>query len=190
METIRPLFTAESIAQTRLAVVAQAAQAASGYIASVDSRSVAPTAEAVTALAELGGPLPKTGAQPEEVLGLLHRFGSPATVATSGGRYFGFVIGGTVPAALGAAMLVTAWDQNAAMQSQSPVAAQLEETALAWVVDLLGLPEGSGGGLVTGATMANFCGLAAARHAILERAGWDVEQDGLFAAPPITVVIG
>jgi glutamate/tyrosine decarboxylase-like PLP-dependent enzyme len=76
------------------------------------------------------------------------------------------------------------------LQSQSPVAAQLEETALAWVVDLLGLPEGSGGGLVTGATMANFCGLAAARHAILERAGWDVEQDGLFAAPPITVVIG
>ena len=190
MEMIGPLFTAESIAQTRLAVVSQAAQAASGYIASVDSRSVAPTAEAVTALAELGGPLPKTGAQPEEVLGLLHRFGSPATVATSGGRYFGFVIGGTVPAALGAAMLVTAWDQNAAMQSQSPVAAQLEETALAWVVDLLGLPEGSGGGLVTGATMANFCGLAAARHAILERAGWDVEQDGLFAAPPITVVIG
>ena len=95
-----------------------------------------------------------------------------------------------VPAALGAAILVNAWDQNAAFQIQSPVAAQLEETALRWVAELLGLPDGTGGAVVTGATMANFCALAAARHAILERTGWDVERDGLFGAPPITVVVG
>jgi glutamate/tyrosine decarboxylase-like PLP-dependent enzyme len=124
------------------------------------------------------------------VLDLLARIGSPATIANSGGRFFGFVNGGCVPAALAAAWLVSAWDQNAAMRVQSPVAVALEETALEWVRQMLLLPEGCGGAVVTGATMANFCGLAAARHALLERAGWDVENDGLFGAPAITVVIG
>jgi len=87
-------------------------------------------------------------------------------------------------------MLVNAWDQNACFKIQSPVATQLEEIALRWVAELLGLPAGTDGAVVTGATMANFCALAAARHAILERAGWDVERDGLFGAPPITVVVG
>jgi glutamate/tyrosine decarboxylase-like PLP-dependent enzyme len=95
-----------------------------------------------------------------------------------------------VPAALGAAMLVSAWDQNAAFRVQSPTAAELEATALRWTAELLGLPPQTGGAVVTGATMANFCALAAARHAILERAGWDVERDGLFGAPPIAVVVG
>jgi len=181
---------ANSVATTRIAVVTQAAHFAGEYLAGVDARSVAPSAEAVAGLAELRGDLPQESSSPETIVELLHTFGSPATVASSGGRYFGFVNGGMVPAALGAAMLVNAWDQNACFKIQSPVATQLEEIALRWVAELLGLPAGTDGAVVTGATMANFCALAAARHAILERAGWDVERDGLFGAPPITVVVG
>ena len=134
----------------------------------------------------LGGPLPQVPSDPSEVLALLDDIGSPATVATAGGRYFGFVIGGSLPAALAANWLAGAWDQNAAMQVMSPVAAKLEEIVLAWMVDLLGLPSGSGAGFVTGTTMANFTALAAARTALLKRAGWNVEEDGLFggAADP------
>jgi glutamate/tyrosine decarboxylase-like PLP-dependent enzyme len=160
------------------------------YLENVNLRPVAPPPEAVVALHELRGPVPDDPACAEVVLDLLARFGSPATVANSGGRFFGFVNGGCIPAALAAAWLVSAWDQNAAMEVQSPTAIALEETALDWVRQLLGLPEGCGGAVVTGATMANFAALAAARHAVLERAGWDVENDGLFGAPPITVVIG
>ena len=190
MDTANPSLTAESIATTRTALISQAARYASAYIAAAHTRAVAPSAEAVAGLAALCGGLPNDPTSPEAVLDLLHTYGSPATVANSGGRYFGFVNGGMVPAALGAAMLVNTWDQNAAFQIQSPTAAQLEATALGWVAELFGLPAGTGGAVVTGATMANFCGLAAARHAILECAGWDVEQDGLFGAPPITVVVG
>src|ERR1039458_5771054 len=111
-------------------------------------------------------------------------------LATTGGRYYGFVIDGTLPAALAANWLAGAWDQNAAMQVMSPVAAKLEEIVLEWMVDLLGLPSGSGAGFVTGTTMANFSALAAARTALLTRAGWDIEEDGLFGAPPIHVVVG
>jgi glutamate/tyrosine decarboxylase-like PLP-dependent enzyme len=175
---------------SRTGVLNEAAHHAQEYLDSVHARPVAPPPEAVEALRELQGPLPSGPTRPEEVLDLLARFGSPATVANSGGRFFGFVNGGCVPAALAAAWLVSAWDQNAAMRVQSPVAIALEETALDWVRQMLGLPPGCGGALVTGATMANFCGLAAARHALLERAGWDVENDGLFGAPPITVIIG
>jgi glutamate/tyrosine decarboxylase-like PLP-dependent enzyme len=160
------------------------------YLETLPSRPVAPKPEAVAALRELRAPLPEDGACADVVLELLHRFGSPATVANSGGRFFGFVNGGSVPAAMGAAWLVSTWDQNAAMRVQSPAAIALEETALDWVRELLGLPEGCGGAVVTGATMANFAALAAARHALLERAGWDVENDGLFGAPPLTVVAG
>ena len=116
--------------------------------------------------------------------------GRQATVASAGGRYFGFVVGGSLPAALAANWLAGAWDQNAAMQVMSPVAAKLEEIVLEWTVDLLGLPPGAGAGFVTGTTMANFTALAAARTALLQRAGWNVEEDGLFAAPPIQVVVG
>lgn len=171
-------------------MVEQVASYAAEYLAGVDARAVAPSAEAVARLVALCGELPDLPASAESVVELLHRHGSPATVASSGGRYFGFVNGGTVPAALGAALLVSAWDQNAAFRIQSPVATALEETALAWVAEIFGLPAGTGGAVVTGATMANFSALAAARHAILERAGWDVERDGLFGAPPITVVVG
>jgi glutamate/tyrosine decarboxylase-like PLP-dependent enzyme len=124
------------------------------------------------------------------VLDLLDRVGSPATVVTTGGRYFGFVNGGVLPSSLAAGWLVGAWDQNVALRAISPIGAACEQVALEWVRDLLGLPAGCAGALVTGATMANVAGLAAARHALLARAGWDVERDGLFGAPPLTVVVG
>lgn len=174
----------------RTAVLSRAAKAAIEYIDSVNERPVAPPNEAIAALAPLCGALPAEPSDPEEVLRELSTTGSAATVANGGGRYFGFVNGGCLPAAMAAGWLVSTWDQNAAFQVQSPVATALEETAIRWVVELLCLPEGSGGAVVTGATMANFSALAAARHALLERAGWDVENDGLFGAPPITVVVG
>jgi glutamate/tyrosine decarboxylase-like PLP-dependent enzyme len=181
---------ADSVTSARTAVLQSAARQAADYLDNISARSVAASPEAVAALNELRGPLPEDSACAEIVLNLLTRFGSPATVANSGGRYFGFVNGGCLPAALAASWLVSAWDQNAAMKVQSPAAITLEEVALDWVRQLLGLPEGCGGAVVTGATMANFAALAAARHALLERAGWDVENDGLFGAPPITVVVG
>jgi glutamate/tyrosine decarboxylase-like PLP-dependent enzyme len=125
-----------------------------------------------------------------QVLGMLDEIGSPATVATTGGRYFGFVIGGTLPGSLAANWLAGAWDQNAGLRVMSPVAAELEEVALGWVCEVLGLPENCEGGLVTCATMANFTALVAARHALLARAGWNAEDDGMFGAPPIDVVVG
>jgi len=170
--------------------LAETAARAARYITGVDNRSVVPSADAIAQLRALGGPLPEGPTDPAQLLALLDDVGSPATVATTGGRYFGFVIGGTLPASLAANWLAGAWDQNAAMQVMSPVAAKVEEFVREWVLDLLGLPPASGAGFVTGTTMANFSGLAAARSAILQRAGWNVEEDGLFGAPAIRVVVG
>ncbi len=185
-----PQSSLESVLSARTALLKRTARDAADYLEGVNSRPVAPKSEAVAALRALRGPLPSGPTNPETVLHLLNDFGSPATVANGGGRFFGFVNGGCLPAAMAASWMVSAWDQNAAMRVQSPTAIDLEETALDWVRQLLGLPEGCGGAVVTGATMANFCGLAAARHSLLERAGWDVENDGLFGAPALTVVIG
>ena len=181
---------AASAVEARTALLKRAARDAMDYLEGVDERSVAPRPEAVAALSALRGPLPPGPTSPEAVLHLLDTYGSPATVGKNNGRFFGFVNGGCLPTALAASWLVSAWDQNAAFYVQSPTAIVLEEIALEWVRQLLGLPEGTGGAVVTGATMANFTALAAARHALLERAGWDVEGDGLFGAPPITVVVG
>ncbi|MBI1876287.1 MAG: aspartate aminotransferase family protein, partial [Acidobacteria bacterium] len=109
---------------------------------------------------------------------------------TTGGRFYGFVNGGALPASVAASWMAAVWDQNAALRVMSPAAAAFEDVALDWVRDILGLPEGCGGAIVTGATMANVTGLAAARHALLAGAGWDVERDGLVGAPPLTVVVG
>ncbi len=174
----------------RTSLIEQTARFASEYLAGLDSRPVAPLPEGVAGLEAFRTALPAGPTSPEQVVEMLHQYGSPATVASAGGRYFGFVIGGCLPAAMAASWLVSAWDQNAGYRVQSPVGATLEEIALEWVRELLGLPAGCGGAVVTGATMANFCGLAAARHALLARAGWDAESDGLFGAPPITVVVG
>ena len=167
-----------------------AAERSANYLDGLDHRSVAPPADAIAGLAALGGELPKDPTDPAEVLALLDEVGSPATIASAGSRYFGFVIGGSLPATVAANWLATAWDNNTGLQVASPVAARLEAVALGWLVDVLGLPEGTGGGFVTGATMANLTGLAAARHALLQRAGWDVEGLGLFGAPELRVVVG
>ncbi len=167
-----------------------AARRAATYLDGLPARRVAPAPEAVARLDALGGPFPDGPSDPEGVLALLDTIGSPATVASAGGRYFGFVTGGTLPAALAANWLAGAWDQNTAFVTMSPVVAAIEEIALGWLRGALGLPPGCGAGFVTGATMANTTALAAARHAVLARAGWDVEADGLFGAPPVTVVVG
>ncbi|HEU5090217.1 MAG TPA: pyridoxal-dependent decarboxylase, partial [Roseiflexaceae bacterium] len=167
-----------------------AATRAARYLAGLDDRAVAAPPDAVAALSALDTPLPDGPSNPAEVLALLDTIGSPATVASAGGRYFGFVTGGSLPAALAANWLAGAWDQNAALAVMSPAAMQLEETALRWLAEILGLPAGCGGALVTGATMANVAGLAAARHTLLARHGWDAERQGLFGAPELTVVVG
>ncbi|MBV8341459.1 MAG: aspartate aminotransferase family protein [Gammaproteobacteria bacterium] len=166
-----------------------AAQRAQRYLAGLGARGVAPSPEALAGLQAFERPLPDRSCAPEEVLGELDRFGSPASIASAGGRFFGFVVGGSLPVTVAANWLAAAWDQNAGLVVLSPIAAALEKVALGWVTDLLGLPVGCGGGFVTSATAANFSGLAAARHALLRRLGWDVEGQGLFGAPPLTVVV-
>jgi glutamate/tyrosine decarboxylase-like PLP-dependent enzyme len=168
----------------------QATERAARYLETLDARRVFPTAVAVGRLPELGGSLPADGAEPTELLRLLDEIGSPATVATAGPRYFGFVTGGALPATLAANWLAGAWDQCAGLDVLSPVSSALEEISARWLLELFGLPPKCGVGFVTGATMANFTALAAARNAVLERAGWDVEADGLIGAPKITVIGG
>ncbi|HVI74309.1 MAG TPA: aminotransferase class V-fold PLP-dependent enzyme [Anaeromyxobacteraceae bacterium] len=171
-------------------LLTDAARRAAAYLDGLDTRPVAPSPDAVSALRALDGPLPKTGADPAAVLEELDRLISPATMAMAGPRFFGFVIGGALPATLAANVLASAWDQNSAKWAATPGTAALEKVALRWTLEALGLPLEAGGGFVTGATVANFTALAAARHAVLARAGWDVEARGLFGAPPITVVVG
>jgi glutamate/tyrosine decarboxylase-like PLP-dependent enzyme len=120
----------------------------------------------------------------------LDEIGSPATMAMAGPRFYGMVIGGSLPAALAANWLAAAWDQNTGLYQLTPGTAYLEIVALRWLLEVLKLPPKSGAAFVTGATVANFTALAAARHAVLKRAGWNVEADGLFGAPPITVIVG
>lgn len=165
-------------------------QRALAYLAALPERAVAPTAQAIADLAHLATSMPDQPTDPAAVLALLDEIGSPATTATAGPRYFGFVTGGVLPAALAASWLATAWDNNAGLSIMSPIAAQLEEIALGWLIDLFGLPASTGAGFVTGATMANFTALVAARHVLLQRQGWDVAAQGLFGAPPLTVVVG
>jgi len=167
-----------------------AARRSAGYLASLPTRRVAPTEDAVAALAGFDMPMP-AGPQPAmRTLDLLDTLGSPATTASASGRYFGFVTGGALPITVASNWLATAWDQNAALHHAAPAVSKLEKVALRWLLDVLGLPATAGGAFVTGATMANFTALAAARQAVLARAGWNVEADGLFGAPPITVVVG
>lgn len=160
------------------------------YLENLETRAVAPSVAALAAMCALGGALPELGEDPSDVLALLDEVGSPATMASAGPRYFGFVIGGSLPATVAASWLATAWDQNAGLVAASPVSAALEEITLSWLRELLGLPPETAGAFVTGATMANFTALAAARHAVLARVGWDVEASGLFGAPPLQVVVG
>ena len=171
-------------------LLATAARRSISYLEGLEGRGVAPTPEAVQALSAFNEDLPAVPTQPEDTIRLLDEAGSPATMAMAGPRFFGFVIGGSLPVTLAANWLAGAWDQNAAYYNSTPSAAYVEQIALGWLVDLLGLPEGCGGGFVTGATVANFTSLAAARRAVLSRAGWNVEAEGLFGAPPVSVIVG
>jgi glutamate/tyrosine decarboxylase-like PLP-dependent enzyme len=167
-----------------------AASRASRYLEDIANRPVFPAPAALEGLQGFATDLQDQPRAPAKVLEELDVLGSPATVASTGGRYFGFVTGGALPAAHAANMLAGAWDQNAGLELNSPVAAYLERVCRDWLVSLLGLPAQTEVGFVTGATMANFTGLAAARHAVLRARGWDVEAQGLFGAPPITVIVG
>ena len=167
----------------------EAAERAIRYLGGLNERGVAPDPTVVARLAELDVPLPAGPSPAEETLALLDSYNA-ATMAMAGPRFFGFVIGGVLPAALAANWLSSAWDQNSALAEVTPLTAKLEDVALRWLRDVLGLSPGTGVGFVTGATMANFTCLAAARHTVLKQAGWDVEADGMCGAPEVTVVVG
>jgi len=167
-----------------------AAERAIAYLEGLNSRSVAPAPGAVDKLNLLDEGLPEAPSDPAGTLKLMDEVCSPASMAMAGPRFFGFVIGGSLPAALAASWLAGAWDQNSTLYNITPATARLEQTALDWLLELFDLPRECGGGFVTGATLANFTALAAARNALLKRAGWNVEADGLFGAPPITVIVG
>jgi glutamate/tyrosine decarboxylase-like PLP-dependent enzyme len=166
------------------------AERAIRYVEGLDSREVAPSAAAIDDLDRFDESLRDDTTDPELVLQMLDEIGSPASLAMAGPRFYGFVIGGSLPVALAANWLATAWDQNSALYQVTPATSQLEQVALQWLLDLLALPPASGGAFVTGATIANFSALAAARHAVLKQAGWDVEAEGIFGAPAITVIVG
>jgi glutamate/tyrosine decarboxylase-like PLP-dependent enzyme len=172
------------------ALLADAGRRARDYLSTIRDRPVAPPAEALAALGRLDFPLPSDGLDPAAVLRMIDEAGSPATVASAGPRYFGFVTGGALPVAVAASWLLAAWDQNTALSVMSPAGATLDDVALRWVIELLGLPAGTGGGFVTGATMANVTCLAAARDAVLSKAGWDAARLGLVGAPPVQVAVG
>ncbi|SON54178.1 L-2,4-diaminobutyrate decarboxylase [Hartmannibacter diazotrophicus] len=172
-------------------LLAEAAQRAADYLEALPDRHVGPLPGAVEKLVSaLDMPLPDQGSGDADVLGFIDGYGSPSTVASAGGRYFGFVTGGTLPAALAANYLASAWDQNSFGWTSSPAVAAFEVAALRWVKEALGLPMAAEGALVTGATMAHFTCLTAARNRVLRQAGWDVDADGLFGAPAITVIVG
>jgi glutamate/tyrosine decarboxylase-like PLP-dependent enzyme len=171
-------------------ILSDAARRATQYLDGLQERGVAPTAEAVRALDRFSRPLPDSGSSAENVVAELDEVGSPATVANSGGRYFGFVIGSGLPVSLAANWLAGSWNQNVAMEVMSPVGARLEHVALEWTRDLLGLPADVQGAFVTGDTLANFTALAAARYQVLKSLGYDVASQGMSGAPPITVVVG
>ncbi len=170
--------------------LAVAASAANSYLGQLPDRAVTPPASALAAIDLLDTPLPEQPSDPAEVVEQLATVAGPAMVASAGGRYFGFVTGGSLPATVGAAWLAAAWDQNTGMEVMSPAAVRIERIAARWLLDVLHLPAESAVGLVTGATAGNMTALAAARHTVLANAGWDVEADGLFGAPPIRVVVG
>jgi glutamate/tyrosine decarboxylase-like PLP-dependent enzyme len=166
-----------------------AAERAISYLDHLGERRVAVSAEALTGLQALDERFPERPTSPEAVLQLLDNIGSPATTATAGGRFFGYVTGGALPVALASNWLAGSWDQDAGMASVCPINATLEEVARRWLLEILGLPAESGAAFVTGGTLANVSALAAARHAVLTRAGWDPDADGLFGAPAVTIVV-
>ena len=174
----------------RYSALDHAARHASGWLESLGSRPVPARATAAAIVKELGTELPDGPTPADEVIDLLGTACDPGLIATPSGRFYGFVIGGSHPAALAADWLVSAWDQNAALRALSPAHAAIEDVTSAWLLDLLGLPATSGVGFVTGATMSIFTCLAAARDAVLRRVSWDVAANGLSGSPRVRVVVG
>ncbi|MDE8586750.1 pyridoxal phosphate-dependent decarboxylase family protein [Arthrobacter sp. NQ4] len=172
------------------AALAAAAGHSQAWLASLRDRPVGPRVHASDLAGVFGGPLPAAGMPAAEVIDFLATQAEPGLMAMPSGRFFGWVIGGTLPAALASDWLVSAWDQNAAMRYATPATAAIEDGAGKWLLDLLGLPGGSDVGFVTGATMANFTGMAAARWRLLADAGWDLDRDGLSGAPRIRCFVG
>jgi glutamate/tyrosine decarboxylase-like PLP-dependent enzyme len=171
-------------------VLADVAERSQRYLNALGERSVVPSREAIDALNAFDVSLQEERISAEAVIEELDRLGSPATVAIAGPRYFGFVNSGALPATLAANWLSTAWEQHGGFQVSSPGSTRLEHIALRWIIDLLGLPRDATGSFVTGTTVAHMTALAAARDALLERVGWNARADGLFGAPPITVIAG
>ncbi len=172
------------------ATIDRAVAHAMRWLESLPDRPIPPSQDADAVLAELGGPLPAGPADPAEVIDLLAQAVEPGLMAMGSGRFYGWVIGGTLPAALGADWLTSAWDQNTGMRFATPGTAAAEEAAAAWVLDLLGLPATAAVGFVTGGTMATFTGLAAGRQRVLDDAGWDLDRMGLTGAPRVRVLVG
>jgi glutamate/tyrosine decarboxylase-like PLP-dependent enzyme len=171
-------------------LLADAAARATRYLTGLPDRAVAPTPAALARLVELDAPIPAGPQDPAAVLAKLDDVVSPATMAMAGPRFFGFVIGGSLPVTVASNWLATAWDQNTGLYAATTATAHIEAAALARLLDVLDLPRDAAGAFVTGGTVANLTALAAARHRVLANAGWAVEADGLFGAPPITVIVG
>ena len=163
---------------------------AADFLATLDDRRITPTATLEELRARLGGPLPPHGLDPRAVIAALVDGVDGGIVGIPSGRFFGFVIGGALPASLAADWLTSTWDQNAGLYAGGPAASVVEDVCREWLAELLGLPAHVSAGFVTGCQMAHVTALAAARHAVLDRAGWDVEGDGLAGSPKITVVVG
>jgi glutamate/tyrosine decarboxylase-like PLP-dependent enzyme len=171
-------------------VLQKAHDHASEWLSSIPERPVHPLENAEESTARFPTSLPDDGMDPAEVVDELARLVEPGLMAMPSGRFFGWVIGGTLPAALGADWLVSAWDQNTALRYATPGVAAAEQVAGEWLLDHLGLPAQADVGFTTGATMANFVGLAAGRQDVLTRAGWNLDVDGLSGAPKVTVFVG
>jgi len=163
---------------------------AARFLEGLPARNVAPDSKAMAALQHFDEAMPDEGESDAATLALLDDLGSPAAMAMAGPRFFGFVIGGALPVTIATNWLTTAWDQSASLHEVTPAVSRLECIALNWLVDVLGLPEGTGAGFVTGTTVANFSALAAARHKVFSDAGWDVEANGLIGAPGVTIIVG
>ena len=170
-------------------LLTDAAERSINYRENNVERNVAPSSSAVKGVAAFVEPMPERGTNDSEVLALLDTIGSPATMAMAGPRFFGFVIGGSLPVTVATNWLTTAWDQNVGMHEVTPATSTLERVAMDWMIDLFGLPTGCAASFVTGATVANFTALAAARNRVYSDIGWNVEADGLIGAPPVTVIV-
>lgn len=175
---------------TQHALLTQALELATAFLDGLPDRPVGVTTPVEQLRSRVERPLPEEGVEATRVIRELASEVEPGLVASAGPHYYGFVIGGSLPVTLAADWLTSAWDQNACLYAQSPAAAVVEDVVAAWLLEILGLPATSSVGLVTGCQMANFTGLAAARHAVLKRFDWDVEQDGLIGAPDLRVILG